>query len=165
MKKNNCPGPLVRLGQGAVEEEEEVAPSVTGQLVARWDEREIDDGYGGSRQQDQCTAQSQRLWSGKKEVEVVGVVGEAFSLSLRLGSPTICRAKAHTDNHSYMYIYKVPWTRLRVLHVLQLQLIQKSIHTTSQFATRILSGPALRHIRQVKMVAKIQTGQQKSKIR
>lgn len=64
-----------------------------------------------------------------------------------------------------MYIKYVPWTRLRVLHVLQLQLIQKSIHTTSQFATRILSGPALRHIRQVKMVAKIQTGQQKSKIR
>ena len=57
---------------------------------------------------------------GSKEGEVVGDVGEAFSLSLslslslRLGSPTICRAKAHTDNHSY--VYKVPWTRLRVLH-------------------------------------------------
>ena len=44
---------------------------------------------------------------GRNEVEVVGDVGEAFSLSLslslslRLGSPTICRAKAHTDNPLY----------------------------------------------------------------
>lgn len=67
-----------------MEEEEEVAPSVTGQVVARWDERETDDGYEGGRQHGQCTAQSQRLWSGKKEVEVVGDVGEAFSLSLSL---------------------------------------------------------------------------------
>ena len=97
---------------------------------------------------------------GRNEVEVVGDVGEAFSLSLslslslRLGSPTICRAKAHTDNPlSIQTEYGLPWTRLPVLHVLRFNRIQ------------ILSGPALRHIRQVKMVAKIQTGQQKSKIR
>lgn len=42
---------------------------------------------------------------GSKEGEVVGDVGEAFSLSLRLGSPTICRAKAHSDNASSMVLY------------------------------------------------------------
>lgn len=96
---------------------------------------------------------------GSKEGEVVGDVGEAFSLSLSdwdrrrsaeprriaITPPLWCSIQSIMDETT-----SATWTTR--------QLIQT-------FCYMILSEPALRHIRQVKMVAKIQTGQQKSKIR
>ena len=102
---------------------------------------------------------------GSKEGEVVGDVGEAFSLSLSLSLSLSDWDRRRSAEPRRIAITPPLWCSMQSI----MDETTSATWTTRQliqtFCYMILSEPALRHIRQVKMVAKIQTGQQKSKIR